>query len=69
MLWVPDEGDVELSIPYIEEGRTGWLGHRCGCCDAGWALVAHPRGFPAPTVVGMLPWHQSGIYAIERKEG
>jgi hypothetical protein len=54
-MWVPDQEDLELCIPYVPDKVAHWLGHWCRCCDAGWALVQRPRGFSEPRVVGMLP--------------
>ena len=54
-VWIPDQEDLELCIPYVPERVSHWLGHWCRCCDAGWVLVRNPRGFSEPRVIGMLP--------------
>jgi hypothetical protein len=60
--WFPLQDELEVCIPYMEEQRSGWLGHRCDCCITGWALVLKPRGTEGPAVVGILPWGRWGPY-------
>lgn len=50
--WTCDQAELDVCIPYFPSGRGAWLGYRCRCCIAGWALVLGPE---RPAVVGFLP--------------
>lgn len=55
VMWIPDQEDFDIAIPFLPEKVAHWLGHWCPCCKTGWAIVQHPRGFNGPRVVAMLP--------------
>lgn len=62
-MWIPDQEDFEVCIPYLPERQSKWLGHRCRCCDAGWVLEQKPRGFNELRVIGILPLNLIGAEA------